>query len=333
MPEISARTWTRFLVTNFNVTADVMGSAHEFDFHGHRVSIKLPQRDQADRGERYDKVASISCRRADTEEPLTYEVLKVDVEIAVENQLSVPSEALERPPKQFEHFSEEQTKAVDNVCEKYSEIADKAFQYWLEVIRWATDYALIGQPEISGPDSGWPTYILESSTNHRVWAGTTAIRVPYHKEVSQGDWEKASEHLLSGEEVPMHLRFLQDAETSTRNEQYEKAILELAMACEIYLRHSVFEFIPEDTHTELRKYIEEANINQYVSRFFKSFVPENRLAEYNKMAKEVSSLMSRRNSYVHMGNMADANAETCSRFIRSTRCLFSIRLADPGIEN
>ena len=333
MPEISARTWTRFLVTNFNVSADVMGLAHTFDFHGYNVSVKLPQQDEADKDERYDNVASISSWRADTEEPLSYEVLKVDVEIVVKTQLSVPPEALERPPKQFEYFSSEQTRAGDDVCAQYSEIADRAFQYWLGVLRWATDYALIGQPEISGPDSGWSTYILETSTNHRVWAGTTVIRVQSHTEVTKDHWDKASKRLVSGEEVPMHLRFLQDAETSTKNEQYEKAILELAMACEIYLRYSVFEFIPESTHFELKTYIEEANINRYVSKFFRSLVPADMLSEYKKLTSEISSLMSRRNSYVHMGKMDDANAETCYRFIKSTRRLFTITLAAPQIEN
>ena len=333
MPEISARTWTRFLVTNFNVSADVMGLAHEFDFHGYNVSVSLPQTDQADRDERYDNVATASTRRADTAEPINYEVLKVDVEIDVKNRLSVPSEALENPPKQFQFFSEEQTKAVDDICEQYSEVADRAFQYWLGVIRWATDYSLIGQPEISGPDSGWSTYILESSTSHRVWAGTTVIRVQLHREVTKEHWEKASERLASCEDIPMHLRFLQDAETSTKNEQYEKAILELAMACEIYLRYSVFEFIPESIHYELKSYIEEANINRFVSKFFKSMVPADRLSEYKKLTSEISSLMSRRNSYVHMGKLNDANKETCDRFIKSTRLLFTIRLSSPETEN
>lgn len=332
MPDISAKTWTRFLVTNFNVAADVMGSAHGFDFQGQNVSIKLPHRDQVDRDDKYDKVASVSCRRSDTDEPITYDILKVDVEIEVKTQLSVPLEALERPPKQFKHFSEEQRKAADAICAQHSEIAERAFQYWLEVIRWATDYALIGQPEVRGADSGWSTYIMDSSTNHRVWAGTVVIRIPYLKEVTKDQWEKASERLASGEGLPMHLRFLHDAETSVKNGQYEKAILELAMACEIYLRHSVFDFIPEGTHSELKRYIEEANINRYVSKFFKSFVPADMLIEYNRLTGELSSLMSRRNSYVHMGKMDDANVETCRRFIGSTKRLFTIRLSSPEIE-
>jgi len=333
MPNISAKTWTRFVTTNFCVTAETMGSIHEFVFEDHNASVKLPRPEHADRDEQFDDLATVSSSRADTEEVLSYRVSKVDVEIAVPEPISVPEEALSNPPKQIEHFSEEQQKAVDRICDQHSELGERAFQYWLEIIRWASGDALIGQPSISGFGSGWSTYLMESSTNHRVWASPVMFTVHRETEVTKEHWKVAAEHLQNGDELPMHLRFLHDAVTSTRHGQYEKAIIEIAMACEIYLRYAVFEFIPERTPDELVKYIEEANINKYASQFFRSLVDDSQISEYKKIVKEISSLMSRRNNYVHMGQMDDADNALCQRFINTARKLFTIQLSRNKSEN
>jgi hypothetical protein len=129
----------------------------------------------------------------------------------------------------------------------------------------------------------------------------------------------------------MYLRFLHDAEASIRHGYHEKAILELAMACEIYLRYSVSRFIPVGTPKELATYIEEANINQYISKFFKSLIPNERLGDYKRLAKDLSSLMSRRNTYVHMGHMDGANLDHCRRYTKAAKSLFAIRLPNEPI--
>ncbi len=145
-------------------------------------------------------------------------------------------------------------------------------------------------------------------------------------EITKDDWEKALVHLQNGDVIPMHHRFLHDAKASTRYGQYEKAIIELAMACEIFLRYSVFELIPGSIPEPMKTYIEEANINQYVSKFFKIYVPGPEASNYKILAKDISSLMSKRNSYVHMGILSDADADLCRRFTHTAEQLFRIKL-------
>lgn len=326
MPEISAKTWNRFVTTNMHVVAEVMGSIHEFEFEKHRVSIRLPKKEHIERGKGFDDVGHLASFLTETEEPLLYGVAKVDVEVSVPKIVNVPEEALSSPPKQVKYFSEEQRKVVDAVCDDFTGIAKRAFQYWLEIIRWVSDDALIGQPSVSGFESGLSTYLMDASTNHRVWASTQVLTVRCSTELTKEHWLKAAEHLKNGDEIPMHLRFLHDAKASRRNRQYEKAVIEIAMACEIYLRYSVFEYIPVSTPEEIKRYIEEANINKYSSQFFRSLVPESAVSDYKKIAKEISSLMSRRNKYVHMGQMHDADDTLCHRFIHAAEELFKIRL-------
>jgi len=334
MPDIVAKSWNRYVTTHFCVKADVMGASHEFSFENYRVFVRLPRSDHADRDERkYDQVARVSSYRTDTKEPLAFTVESVDLEIDVPGSISVPDEALVKPPCQFESFSSEQKMVVGEICDSHPAIAERAFEYWLEVLRWSSGFALVGQPEISGKHSGWSTYVVDKSTNHHVWACGLRTVVYREFEVTKEHWEIAQAHLANGDILPMHLRFLHDAETSTRNNHCEKAILELAMACEIYLRYSVFNFIPDSTPAVLVTYIEEANINKYVDKFFRSLVPNENLKDYSRLTKDISSLMSRRNSYVHMGRMDGADQERCRRYINAAKLLFTISLSNASNRN
>jgi len=327
MPEIKAKTWTRFVTTNLCVAAKLMGSAHAFVFEEHHITVRLPKYEDANRGEKYDQIADVSSSCTDTNESLSFMVYKVDLEIEVPDLVNVPEEALTKPPKQIDHFSQEQKEIVDDIIKTHSLMAERAFDYWLGIIRWASGNALIGQPEISGVKSGWSTCIMDAPTNKRVWIGPITLKSTiYRSWVEDKHWRIAADHLKLGDELPLHLRFLHDAEASVSSEHYKKSILESAMACEVYLRYSVFEFIPKDTPQELKTYIQEANINQYASKFFKSLVPESHQKQYKKLLQEISSLMSRRNSYVHMGYMEGADRENCHRFTHAMKTLFNIEL-------
>jgi len=307
-----------------------MGSNHSFTFESYSVCIRLPPPEHANRDEIYDQVAHISSRRADTNKPLSFRIEKVDVVINLPKTLSIPDEALVNPPNQFQHFSEEQQVFIEDACKTHYEIAKRAFVYWLEIIRWASGFALIGQPDISDIKSGWATHIMDVSTGHMVWGGTIIDVISKDSEVNIDHWSKAEEYLKNGSILPMYHRFLHDAENSMRNGFYEKAILELAMACEIYIRYSVFEFIPDNTPQAFVTYLEEANINKYSSSFFKNLVPTANKIKYKKTTVEISSLMSKRNSYVHMGKMEGADVGHCRRYISALKVLFEITLSRPS---
>lgn len=325
MPKIEAKSCNVFEITNFNVSPELMGQAHTFNYDELNVTIRLPQIDQAD-----TDAASVYGRWADTDEPISFFVHKVEIEIELPDLVSVPAEALTNPPIQIDHFTENQENTIRSISKKYSSIAEKAFNYWIETIRWASDNAFIGQDIIHGRGiGGLRTDILNRQSNHRVWVNNAPWIVKGAAEVKTEHWMICQEYLLKGSTIPLHLRFLYNAQESTRNDYFEKSIIELAMSCETYLRYSVFKHIPQNLPKELVTYVEEANINKYASQFFKNLVPEESKKDYQKIQKDISSLMSKRNSYVHMGFMEGANQKNCNRYIESLKNLFKIQLTKP----
>lgn len=326
MPNINIKSWNRFIIPNFCVSASVMGLAHQFIFDNLDVKIKLPPREHADRDFKYNDVASLESSQAETNEPINYNVKKVDVEISEPNQISVPLEALEKPPKQFQYFSEEQKAAIDKITEIHSSVAKKAFNYWLDILRWSSNNAFIGQHQIYGNDSGWSTHIIDKETNKMVWIESMVISFPFFSEVTSEHWSLAQSRLMKNQSIPIHFKYLHSAEESNRNQLFQKAIVELAMSCEIFLRHSTLEFIPKSTPPDLVQYIEEANINKYVTSFFKHLVPQSQQKEYKKIQKVISSLINHRNSYLHMGTMNVVDQKKCYEYIAAIKKLFEIKL-------
>ena len=327
MPSIFAKSSHRFATNNLCVATEVMGKSHEFEFEGLTVRIQLPTQDEAEK-DQDNEVAQIQGRKTETNLIVSFHILSVDLFVSLPNRINVPEKALTLPPKQIEHFTQEEISALDSITESHSQIAERAFTHWLQILRWCSDNPLIGLPKVEGSDSGGGARILESSSNKCVWIGTVWFLADLYDAMDCEQWEVAQVRLVNGRSIPLHLHFLHLARQSFRNGEFEKSILETALSCEVYIRYSVFEFMPEDLSEEMTAYIEEANINQYVSRFFHSLVPNDQLSAYKKLKKDINSLMSKRNSYVHMGSMNGATPENCKRFIRCAKELSQILLRD-----
>jgi hypothetical protein len=303
-----------------------MGLCHTFVFEGREVAVRLPTIQEANRGDGFDRVAWKSSEHASDGQPISFVIEKVDVEVVINDELDVPHEAMTAENVNHPAYTAEQSARMKEVSDQHYAVSLRAFQHWLEVLRWASGQARIGQPSVSSIRSGWGTYLHEKNTGHRVWGNGETFYATLRSELTRPQWEAASTQLFKGEKLPMHLRFLHDAESSLMNAYFEKAILELALACEIYVRYAVFEHIPIGTPKEIVTYIEEANINRYISKLFRSLVQSKDESTYANLKEDLSSLISRRNSYVHMGKMDDPTADRCRRYVKAVKSLFQIKL-------
>lgn len=324
MPQIKAKTWNRLNVTNLYIEAQLIGQKHTFIFEGRKTCILLPTKEAANENRPRNDTAHAVEYWSATNEPTTYSINQVDIEIEILGKISIPEVALSHPPTQYEAFTKEEQLTAQEITKQHSILAERALEYWLEILRWTSGYALIGKPAISSVQSGWATYICSEEENKRVWGGSRPIVVPWNPPVKLLAWESASQKLVNNEKLPIHLRFLHEAENSIEHQQIEKSVIETAMACETFLRYTVLQSIPTSLQNEITKYIEEANINKYVTQFFKSLIPENQAEKYKEISRELSSLFSRRNSYIHMGIIPQTDNARCIEFIRIAKSLFAI---------
>jgi hypothetical protein len=324
MPKIKAKTWSRFNITNLHIEAQLIGQKHDFIFEGKRICILLPSKEAANKRNPRSETAHPVSYWASTNEPITYAIDQIDIEIEIPELVSVPEVALSEPPTQYEAFTKEEQSFAKSITKTYSILAKEIMEHWVDILRWTSGYALIGQPSLTSVHSGWSTYISSAETGKRVWSGSQTSIVSWNPPVKLEDWDSAARRLANGDKLPIHLRFLHEAECSIEHHQIEKSIIETAMACETFLRYSVLHTISNSLQSEIIKYIEEANINKYVTQFFKSIVPNEREEAYKEISKDLSSLFSRRNSYIHMGTIPPTDRIRCMKFIQTTKLLFSI---------
>lgn len=330
MESISAKSWMRFDIPNFSVEPKVMGSSHKFILDDFRIEIKLPKKDHVNKGPKFDEVASLTSWKSITEEPLVFEVHKVDLEIKLKEKISIPQDAINSTNVDVSLFDENSRKKLNNVTNEYAEISDRALQYWLEILRWSTGYPFIGKQFSHANKSGWGTYLINESTENRVYCGTQVIVIPKDYLVTYIQWELTQTRLSKNLQLPMYIKFIHDAQSSIKIGNCERAIVELALACENYLRYSVFDYLPSGLQKEFVEYIEEANINQYLNRFFNNIVEEKDKTKFKKIKKDISSLISRRNSYMHMGTMKDAHSDNFNRYLSAVENLILIEKSNIG---
>ena len=293
---------------------------------GSNVVIKLPDITKVDRENSCDRVAKTSSWRAEDNKPIEYLIFKVDVEVNMTSRFSLNPEVFNRNPVAYELFDDVEKKTLEKYSGEHEDIAMKAFNYWVSILRWVADDYQIGRDKVIGIDSGWSTCLKNIDANSTFWIKTATLYSEGRSVLDLNHWDKAQEKLSDSENVPVYISIKQDAEDCYNRGDYRRSLIDMAISCETFLRCSVIQSLPDKLGVEFATYIEEANINKYVSQFFKSLVVDELTDEYQKLKKDLSSLFSKRNNLMHMGNAEGISKEKCKKYLEATNKLLSYEM-------
>ncbi|MBA3756002.1 MAG: hypothetical protein H0X02_07165, partial [Nitrosomonas sp.] len=267
----------RYSTPKLGVESDLMGARHEFTFDGYEIKVILPTKDQADRTDGRDEVARANAWKIDApKDPFEFAILQVDVEVNIKEKVIVPEGATDSMKVYIRTFDSDpiNKEKISNIAKKYAEISNKAFQYWLDLLRWSKNYPFFGKQKPSQPNSsGWGIYLQDMKTGNSVFNLHDPIFISLTPVVTVAQWKLIQERLAKSIELPMHIKFKFDAQESMRIGNYERAIIELALACEIYVRRSYSDYLPKkQLHGEVIKHIEKASISHYLKHFFSQII-------------------------------------------------------------
>lgn len=253
--QIKVKSWNRFLTRNLVVKPEVLGSEHCFSFENRKVSIKIPSIDQVDRGQGYDEIATVGARRVVDNEPMEFDIHKVDVEVSIPVTISIPSEVLDRPPNAYDLFSGEEQKRLNTVAKQHQAIAEKAFEYWIRVIRWVCDDSCIGRDQVEDFRSGWSTYLIDAESDTKIWIQSQMLHVSGYKTLQLEEWQEIQSRLSLDSQPPIYVELKHDAEENIRLGNYRRSLVDMAIACETFLRFAVLQRLPGELNTKLVAYI------------------------------------------------------------------------------
>lgn len=317
----------RFQIDYLTVEYALMGMTHVFPFDSATVTVALPGPESISNNLHE---FSIAHRRSYREEDgkqiiLTVDINAIQLEVKIGDTITLPSEVLNQASYSTELIPEVDKVRLKVIGARVDEIAHEAFEYWISVMRWRCNNHRIGRPPLPGPRVLWQNTLRDTESKRYVWSITGITEIFMTSEITATGWAHAQTSLQACEEVPVYILLLDDARENLNRHDYRRSIIDLAIACEVFIRTIVLRAIPENLDTDMRATIEEANINQYVRKFLPNLLTEGGQSSFRKLANEhLGSLFDLRNKIMHMADSDRATKQNCMRFINATATLFEI---------
>jgi hypothetical protein len=332
--EIQLESQHQFQISNLTIDVGLMGQSHEFSYRGATVTVKLPSR--ADVGDPSDRFASayphMHRKVGDELELLAVDIAAVQVNVALDEKIALVPEVLNRIPNATDLIPEADCARLMDIGIRANNTASNAFEYWITVLRWQCDNPNVGRP-VSGPVMIYQNHLLDTNSKSRVWLMPNGVQVYMSKMLTEKQWITAQTFLQSGEDVPVYNLLLDDARYYRTRYEFRRSIIDLAIACEVFIRTIVLRTLPPTLDADMRDYIDDANINQYRHKYLFNLLSDEGKAALEKLNKSsLNSLFALRNDIMHRADDGRATVENCDRYIGATRRLFEIgeqMLANP----
>ena len=315
--------WNRKISRNLAVVPEIIGSRHNFIFEDSTVTLSLPKATEVKEDLQFARV-TVDERSGPNGDPIKYNVHQLDLTVDLNSELDLLDDVLLRPIIAYDIIPATLQRELDVLTKKHEEIAESAYEYWLAIMRWVTDDYKIGRASISNNQSGWGTRLKEPLSNRFVWESKKTYSHTSMPAVTVAQWNAAAARLGTGEATPIYMTLRHDALEFARHGDYRRAIMDLAVSCETFLRHRVLNALPPDLEKQVSIYVELANINQYVSKFFPATLAADDVAAYKNLKSELESLFSKRNDIAHRGISNGATEANCNRFARILKELFGL---------
>jgi len=273
-----------------------------------------------------DSVVTIKSYReeAGCKLPLAVSVKSVDVQVDLDEVVTLPEEVLTRQPNPVDLLSKEQQTQLDKIMNSHTDFADEAFDRWIRILRWKSDNGSIARPEIHGLDSGWGTHLLDSATKRRFWRSGVTVTVYLDHAITLQIWHDVEATIKQGQESPVYVDLMFDGIEQLKVGNLQQSVVHLAVACEAFMRTRVMQNLPKGLSATVVKYIDEAPIRQVQERFFKDTLDNEQKKVLKSTNSRLHQLFNARNTVLHSGRKEDLTSADCQQYIGATKKLITI---------
>jgi hypothetical protein len=325
-PQVDLLSWNRFITRNLVVVPELVGEANEFQFEKSQVRIELPTEDKLTENRDDDSALEISSYKMKNGRkiPVAIAVRSVDVLVHINERVSLPEEVLNHRPNPIDLLSEEQRKLLDRLATTHGEIASRAFELWIKTLRWKSSNSAIGRPEVHGSESGWTTYLLNKPTKWQFWAAPHVLTATIYEPITSLQWHEVEEALKLGQQPPIYIDLMFDGIEQFKLGDLQRSVVDLAVACEAFMRARVMQNLPSGITAPVLKYIDEAPIQQVLDKFFKETWSDEQNRSLRSIRSTLHQLFTARNDILHSGHKEDLTSVDCKKYIEATKKLIAI---------
>lgn len=327
MKEFAVKLWKISESNNLVVVDELLSASHAFTFNGHKVEIRLPGRETyKEHDPDNSRIYLSSWKEIDgNKQPITWDVFDTHVLVYLPKQLALPEQLIQRSPNALDLLTQPQQELLDQTAEFLVKLADDAFDYWARVVRWKSMNSALGRPRIASSTIGPGPYLVDCETKKRIWV--TGVRFTIHglPAVNKEAWDAAQSVLMHGLVVPVHMDLFFDAMEHMKLGDYNRTVVDCAMACETFMRSLVSTNLLAPTAPEIRALLEEVNIRQIMKKAFPSLLTPEEKDIFATCTSELHRLFDYRNKIVHLGFLSEPNEDTCRSFVATTKKIVTLR--------
>jgi len=326
-PQVDLLSWNRFITRNLVVVPELVGKTNEFQFEKSQVRIELPTEDKLTESRDDDSALEISSYKMKNGRkiPVAIAVRSVDVLVHINERVSLPEEALNHRPNPIDLLSEEQQKLLDKLATTHGDVASRAFDLWINTLRWKSSNGAIGRPEVHGSESGWTTYLLNKATKQRFWAAPHSLTLTIYEPITLSEWHEVEKSLQLGQKPPVYIDLMFDGIEQFKLGDLQRSVVDLAVACESYMRARVMQNLPSGLTDVVLKYIDEAPIRRVLDNLFKETLSDKQNRRLQSIRSTLHQLFNARNDILHSGHKEDLTSADCKKYIEATKKLIAIR--------
>ena len=306
---------SRLFTHSFAISTNLLGNSHEFLYESHHVKVELPKLSDI-QGDDTPYVRVYKGYDAGT-----VFVKNIDVVLSTNQKVRVPEKSLNMFSERDVYFFEEsQRKNLDKLAEKYNNVAFKAYEKWAKVMRWKAR-ATINGPEIRHDIRVKAPSLIDTVTGKQFYfTGMSSWGLSY-RVINEDDWNRAQNALKNNEIPPAHIDLMSDAIKHFNARDLQRCVVDLAVACEAFLRAKVADKMPSDTPHSFRVYLDEVNIRRLMDRFINDILDENEKKVFSKVKSNLNQLFDARNKLAHIGTKDDITVEQCLVFLKTVYSL------------
>jgi hypothetical protein len=256
-------TTRKFPISNLRIAAELIGQKHTFRCDGMEVTIQLPDYSSLAEDRRFrpdnDTYVVISGIENGHSIPLSCFVRLVQISLVSNNEIPIPEVEGARGIVFYP------------IAAAHNAVASKAFDYWIDMLRWKLLDSHIGRPIVS--NIAQSAQVLDMNTGQQLYGGP--MRPPPVTYQDNGitieQWNIVQSALGSELHMPIWFSFLFQGEYRLALGERTEVTVNFAIACDLLIRRLYWQEIPQFAmlNDVAREAVDEINIRTLMSRWKK----------------------------------------------------------------
>jgi len=309
-------------ITNFSILPEVMGAKAYFVYDGYEITILLPS-------EYEDERATVTKRLADNGAATRVEISSLDIQVKNPGKITVPVEMLNSNCNAYDLADESLTEELESRIFKYQHIVNEAINVWLRCLRWKRNDWRVGR---NGSNVGQyvdasQVNLINRESDEKIWHGPLHYTLPGCAAISRECWNATESLLKNNETSPVYYDLLFDSEAHLNDGEIKRALVEVAMAAEIFIRTIVENRIPEDLNRKIKDYVDRVSIRTVFESFLTEHLDSSQreilFKDDERLRSNILRLFNDRNTIMHSGVIDSLDRGLCSAYISDVKKIFT----------